>query len=703
MPVVLEPNDSGDFYESIILDPETIDGEPTDRTELDLHSGAILVKQDGIDWGEAAIQAFMAELERGQVPVDYKVPNREMHFPLMAQTAEGIDYASARERLQAKVALIHDEGGWLQRVMRDGRVLWIELVNASLKFGGSTFAATRDLDADIELTLEGIPDFFGEETQVLTAEVATDAASFTITDVQGDYPGRFRARVTESNGDDIRGLLWAFRARHYPTGSARTTARSVYLADDLTLAGNAVSDTAPDMHAASAFIDDTNLSNWTSIVEARRDGGDFLTHEGSYQVYVRARSPDGGVRLRWVWDVGDLALPVVNEEWVLPGPNNWFMADLGQMRIDRAPVGPHRWLGLLQAKGENGDEGIAVDEVIFQPLDEGSGRLRSSDRVVEGVVVPTVYDNFDQADPSDITMDGVALPSGQSWSRFGDTTDYEINHAASCVLRDASSDSGYCFQAVDGLSYDAPVVQVDIQQNHADTLISGTSYPKLGPMGVALRFTDEGINIPVTVERHDYGMVLVFGSTPVVLPSGLGAPQGVWWTLRAALSADGHFSVWIWPRGGASGSPVLSGYDPTYAAGAFPYTDPGSVALADNFPTSGDHQRLWDNFIAYDADAVAFGSHDAVCFGNRSVELRTEGMFREGIVTDDAPDAAYGPVSHVVNDLPRVPPSRLEGRDVELFLRPSFGDYEDKPEHGSVDYTVDAWYRPSWLIAPGTS
>ena len=88
---------------------------------------------------------------------------------------------------------------------------------------------------------------------------------------------------------------------------------------------------------------------------------------------------------------------------------------------------------------------------------------------------------------------------------------------------------------------------------------------------------------------------------------------------------------------------------------------------------------------------------DAVIFSGQSLELQTEGMFRE-----DSSGVAYGPVSNVIGDLPRLPPATLEGRTCQFVINASRGDFELLPDADRPDdISVRAFYRPSWLTVPG--
>ena len=88
-------------------------------------------------------------------------------------------------------------------------------------------------------------------------------------------------------------------------------------------------------------------------------------------------------------------------------------------------------------------------------------------------------------------------------------------------------------------------------------------------------------------------------------------------------------------------------------------------------------------------------SQDAVAYNLQSVQLGTTGMYRE-----DPTGTVYGPVSNVIGDLPRLPPSGLEGGTIQAFLKMSRGDFDQLPDSGIDDLSARIFYRPSYLITP---
>jgi hypothetical protein len=156
--------------------------------------------------------------------------------------------------------------------------------------------------------------------------------------------------------------------------------------------------------------------------------------------------------------------------------------------------------------------------------------------------------------------------------------------------------------------------------------------------------------------------------------------------LQLLVDAAGRWMVW-------AGVPdtalplLIQGQDSAFATGG---------GLASGKPGFYDYRadglaltRNYDNFAAWVPPV------DAVIHASQSLQLTTEGMFRE-----DSGGAAYGPVSWVEGDLPRIPPAHPEARTMELFLKASRGDLQDLPDSGIDDISARMTYRPCSLYVP---
>src|SRR5215475_6835072 len=131
----------------------------------------------------------MAEAARGQLPVDQRLPNRTITIPLSLGVGPADTlkerrelFLLARARLQTIVARIQTDRGVLWRGGSGRPGLYADLVDAT---------------ADVVLTLQAIPDFYGEETERRQSTSTGTDLVLTEHGILGDYPGRVRIVLTD--------------------------------------------------------------------------------------------------------------------------------------------------------------------------------------------------------------------------------------------------------------------------------------------------------------------------------------------------------------------------------------------------------------------------------------------------------------------------------------------------------------------------
>jgi hypothetical protein len=665
--------------ETLVLDPVEV---ATGRSQLDISA---YVKAEGVDWGDGAIETFMADRERGSAPVDFRTPNRQIVLPLNIKPIAGVSFVAARRNIQAKVARIQIEGGWFKRTTAAG-TLFLDVVNATLHFGGDWMQATRGVDTNAELHLEAIPDWYGPEVTLPDRVDTTNGdLIWTESNIPGDYPGRIRLVVDDDQGVSQLGLLWGVRCRHY---SNSTTAALRYFASQLT-----------PLDAASftggAIIHPSISTSWTPMASTDL-AGVSMTHTGTYRVWARVSVASQATanlpRFRLVWDVGDFALPTENRPAQLPIGNQTMPLDLGEVRLDRVPAGTHRWRGVIQAAGFAGGENVTLDRLWFQPVDEGCGVLRAPTNVDPGLNPYLGRDEFNQ---SAGVLTGKAAPVGGTWQGAGNTNDFVVDATNRWVQRvfnpDVDANTGR-YAILSAGSASTVAAQVDVLL--ATPATGGTALSLY--QGVVARYsdtnnwlmatllstgTDQGST--VTVRKRQAGTVSTLASVAVA------RPLGSWYTIRLWASSTGTWSVWAGLQGGVL-TLLATGTDTALATGGALAS--GRSGFYDAWVSSGQAGgssiiRRYDNFGSW------VPTSDAVLFASQSAELRTEGMFRE-----DATGVAFGPVSKVVGDLPRIPPSGVEGRPVQFFLKASRGDFDTLPDTGVDDISARISYRPSFLL-----
>ena len=676
--------------EQITLDPPEV---ASGRTELDLTAGPIQVAYEGIDWGDAAVEAYLADQKYGSAAIDYRMPNREIGIPLILTEDYDLSFAAARAMLQQKVGMIQAEGqGWLKRVTANGGVVYADLVGAVLHLPGSWEQAHKRRSTDAQLILTARPYFYGDEI-ALGDHVETTAAElvFVESDLKGDGPARVRIVVDEDQGKDQKSLIWSLRSRHYSDASR---ARYAFEAESLTPQDTAASAVALGASNGQAMAHTALSRSWTPILSNYVAGAGYMTHEGTYRCFARVLSGNGSaVQLRMVYDIGDLTNPTQNDPWRIPAANNWFIADLGELQLQKLPLGQHLWAGQLQAIGDAGGENVFIDKLWIVGVDDGWGVLRASDDNADITFTSfSARDEFNQAGGGAIT--GKTLPTGGTWQGSGSATDFTLDSTNHLITRATTGDAAFAgmrFIRASATSSAAQRAQVDFKRSAP--MWSGGN----GWQGIFLRYVDTThfLWVGTRVSSNPFVDASLFsvwkanGASEVDLVGFVGGGElsqlDLWYRVACSVDAEGRWSASL----GTPSSPSLwtfSGQDDDLKTGGALAS--GTVGIGDMNESADASTRSYDNF------AAQVPSLDAVLYAKQSAQLTSEGAYRL-----DQSGIAYGPVSVVDHDLPRLPPPGMEGRPLEVFLKASRGDMRSIPDGGIDDLSAKVFYRPSWLFA----
>ena len=326
--------------ETIVLDPTAV---AVGRTQLDITS---YVAAAGPNWGDAEIQAYMADQQVGSTTIDYRLPNRQITIPLNLRTVGATTFSTIRSSLQQKVALFQRQQGQIMRQV-GATNLYADVVSATLHLGGAWLQAYRDVDVDAVLTLECIPDWYGDEITLSDhVETTLPHLFFTEAVVNGNHPGRVRVVVdNDQSGQDQHGLLWGFRAQNYNAG---TTAALFYECEKLTPLSNTVGTAFTGASGGTAV---GNLAlpvggQWVPLLHTNMKPGSVpLTHLGAYRAWVRANASVGVPQLRLVWGNSGLAAPTINDPVSIPTTNAFYLLDLGQIQLTDVSAGNQNWAG----------------------------------------------------------------------------------------------------------------------------------------------------------------------------------------------------------------------------------------------------------------------------------------------------------------------------------------------------------------------
>jgi hypothetical protein len=654
--------------ERLIFDPaEKIEN----RTELDITPW---VDQNGVDWGEAVQVPTRAKGERGETVVASEWENRLITAGCVLQDKGGTAFATIRSYLQAKMALYQREGGVIKRITPQGGTVYGDIVASGLKLSGGWLQAHRNADNEAGFSLEALPDFYEPEVELTSAEEKTATELIkVIPDPGGDMPARVRIEVTEKQGVDQKALIWAFRSRYY---SPALTAKTAYEAEELQALDAARKVALAGASGGTVVQHGTVSTAWTSIVGGRIGGTAFPTQRGSNRLFARAYSTSGTlVRTRAVWDVGDLTNPTENAAVRLPGASNFYILDLGEVRLDAAPVGAHRWDWQIQAAGDVGKEDFKVDKVWIVNTDEGMGTLTAPVSFSgPGLSTFSARDEFNQTAG---TLTGKVLSVGGTWVGVGATGDFNVSGGV--ITRATEKDAGKRF----ALAGTAEPSQITVQADFEASALANQLWH-----GVVARYQSTTSYVAAELWYNTTGPVVRIwienGGIPVEPFGQALMPLSPNTRYRLAIVVSQNTATAFFGPAGAALSRVASATSTLIPAF-------GRIGITDYFIGSPSITRTIDNFAAY------VNPLDAVLFASQKAQLTTDGMYRL-----DSGGSAYGPVSRVLGDLPRLPAGGLENRTTELFLKGSRGDLGELPDTAIDDIAVKVYASRSWLTVPGT-
>lgn len=655
----------------VILDPPQItqSGTATPRSSLDLNTGPLQIGGSssgiGVDWGDSAITTYEANQTWGQAVVDFRVPNRTVTIPLLLGADSSAAEETVRSQLQQKVALFQREGGWIMRQRGTGPAMYADIVNASLTLA-DVWGETGDVEPGVVLTLECLPDFYGDEITLDTL-AATGCFSSVLTlsgsaaMIVGDHPARARVIVTDTSGHDQKGMIWGARAKHYDPAS---TAKLFYEAEAMTALNGAgsVSDTACS-GGTKVQINTLPAGSWVSVLSTNLapSGTTALTHQGSYRVWARCCSHNTTPQVRLLWGVGSLAVPVANDPATIPAPDQnsspsvWYLLDLGEIRLDAPPTGLTEWFGVIQGMTTTSED-LEIDCVYFQPVDEAAGTLAYTASVPASLVSTFNYP-----------------VTGVDNSSNGGNQIWQVQNSQPINLSEASAFA----QGSPG-----DVTHYYVAKNFGFNLPLGATISGIGVYFIGDMVDTDDVITDERVRIVKAGSILTTDRA-----------SGLAWTQPQTVRFYGGTTD-LWGTTWAASDINNAGFGFAIAVNLVdgPFVDqPFGI---DGY-VLGAYIYAPQIIVYYQLAAGFLVSSDAVMYSSRTAELRWDGMWR-----NDPSGTVYGPQSAPTGDLVRLPPSGMESRPVQMFVKPSRGDLDSVADSGLDGVSVKVVYRPTYIHRP---
>jgi hypothetical protein len=675
--------------ETIVLNPREFIPE---LTEVGLDELGLAVRAEGADWGESQVQAQMIRRASGESPVDPHRGNVEMSLPIMVKEEGEVPLAEAAHRLQAAAARIGDEqGSWIRRDFDDeggfaGSIAYRVYTPALAGLQGWLWAHRRHAP-DVTLKLSRSPICYAvvEETSRTFSETTERELVDELAEVLGTAPGLIRVTVTADIDPALiwRGAILAIESRDHPqNATADTTAALAYEAEDLTPLGDTAIATRSGASGGGSndIIRHSNLSNaWQAILGFEIDGVGHMTHVGTRRIKARIFDPGsnpGEVELRLEWRALGQSRWTPNRIVPTPLTGDFALIDLGECRLDEATLGDQRWEGRLTAR-TTGTAGAAIEVDKIWPLP--TEQYLTVREPIE-LVTPTLLEAWSSFNNESGAITGDTLDDGTNrWTEFADSDAGDFSESGGQALRREVSDTG-TISARLGLAGRAIGVSAGSGSDTAAEVTFSHSE--------AVRGVESGL--------------MLRASSPSSLGLSVryicGDPSGTTSTIEVAAAATvvDSFTVPLIDPPSHRLTVLLVGQNALIyldgqlvrVSSAIVASGPDGVYIYDEQAGATACERTYKSFSAWVPET------DALCFGGRDIEFRSDGVFRQ-----DATDDIWGRVVPEGVNLPYAPPSGLEARTARFIVLPSSGDLDQLDDGQTNRMSATVSYFPGYLFA----
>lgn len=667
--------------ETIALDPVEFIPE---RVEVGLAELGIYVVD--AEWGDSEHELFLVRQEKGEVPADRHPPNRTVTIKLQAKEDSGVSLAEAAQRLQEKVGALQENGGFVKRIF-DSRRGFSHPV-AAIVYGASLggiygwMFAQRGAANEVTLTLNIGPYFYGTkelETATFKEEAGTNRQLiWKVAEYLGTAPGLRRIEATNMGTKNWLSAIFACECKDY---SSAVTAELHYKAGQLTALGASIKGGETYIYRSAI------TTTWSAFAASKITASGEMTHVGNRRIHVRVNGvPKTEVRLEW--------RVLGSPNWTVNNPvklyaSGYQVLDLGQVNIERAVLGNQQWqFRLAVNKGSGEGTYIYFYDVWPVPTEE---YLKVS--AVPHFVTPTELKNEDTFEQTSGNLNGKELSdkSGKWVTENSDgKEDFQVEPTYHDIHRDSWKDSATHIAKPPGGPYKTAIAaQLDINMvgvPNANTVFPAIMFNGLQIGGKGFCLEDERFWRAVGPKGEQLGPEeiwrgVVFGERWYTLSW----KTATWYTLTVIISFGNFALGWLRPSGStaALGAPeFLSTFTPTEGT---PYIEDGAATAEGAGGTT--NRRANDNFRVWIPDL------DAVAFAGRSLEMRSDGVFRQGSTED-----VWG---KLVPDgfLPEATPGLLEARPSRSILIPSQGDLENIGDTGENKERVKERYFPGYHFA----
>lgn len=596
----------------------------------------------GADFGETKAKGTAVQTDKGITLVNREPETRTVTLKLRVRPDSTTTLPQAADYLQTIVGVLQSRDEWFRRDHHVGGNFGSMLYHVTGEVSLADFAGWQAGDSP-DVTLSMVCDFAAystEEREEGPFESAVGARHLTFTEQAsvGSTKGLWRGHITNEGEENWRGLILSRECRYAPDDLEDPTAAPHYLAKNLTLRGGSEVKTV----SGAEVVEYAELpASWLTILSSEIPGIGHMTHKGPRPMCMRIYDPGataGGVQLRLQARVRgssrwDESLPIVSTPLV----KGWVLVTLGTARPDEAVLGDNAWEWRLQSRAPGGSGSIRIRDVY--PL---------SSEQMEILTEPPASGGADVV----ITKKAAGTIVGNS-AELGGTIDWATASNAK------SSDNAYATATRTAVGYE---------------------------LSKGLKLTNWGFAIPSTATILGVGMdfeVKAGGPNPYITEQVNFVVAGAVYDPHGA-NPPGPAEYWGTSDehrifGGSSYLPGLSLTPAQVNAEGFGvffqtlHIGAGSVAYVDSVSISVYYTESEDD--------------SPVCFAGRSLELRSNGVYRQ-----HASDDVWG---RLVADgfPPYVPAGGLEGKQCRTIIIPSAGDFETLPDGAAPSLATSTYSR----------
>lgn len=696
------------------------------RTALGLDELGIHVRE--ANWGDSDMELFMIKKEIGEIPAERHPPNRTVTLKLLVTREAGLTFAEAINRLQAKVNTLQKRGGWVKRVM-DTRGQFKHPVGgivykATLSGIDGWFMGHRATAPEITLTLSTSPYFYStEEIEGSTVTITLGhQIEWELAQPQGTAPGLIRIELENQNVEagaagDWHGAIAAIEAQYH---SSAASAKMTYKAEELTRLG--ASELGTRAESANTHTVKSRLGpTYQPVLGSKITGSGQMTHTGPRNILMRIWDPNSGagqVKLKLQWKALGSDHWSENEELATTLVNGFSIINLGECRPEIATLGNQVWEWRLLGKAAEANQEIELDVVwvlpteqylslVFEPENESYAPVVFEDLIhneEEGTIVgkkPAVGGTYeiagDAVGPTYLRSIHSAHPffggvCNTKREETGDTSAATGSFAVgSAVLSGNENFIGYMY----GIGGGTTNSLTEIRDNCS--------------FGFVLRYTNTSNWLALVVSSATLGYVFriikcvagtskVLKETPTIgqFPAEIPMPITTsGYTVSATLNTEGEltatFNLWI--GSSLTKTFILAVKDSVLSStGALKEGKTGIYDYQSGSSTYDKQPRFYGNLLATKPEVEERG---AVCYAGKKLELRTDGIFREGVA-----EAAWARLTPL-GFLPFVEAGGLENSPMRGIVIPTRGDFEARADSGVTPAALKVRYRPGYLFTSG--